>query len=155
VPGPNVFLDCVAENTFADVGPHHRWSTGLLFDNIYGGEIRAQNRKAMGSGHGWAGAQTLFWNCYSTKKEIKVESPPGAMNWGIGCAGLKQNGDGYWESWGNHVSPRSLYLKQLEERLGTQAVNNVTTSEQRSGLIWDLLKNRAAQIVEEGKVTAQ
>jgi hypothetical protein len=155
VPGPNVFLDCVAENTFADVGPHHRWSTGLLFDNVYGGEIRAQNRKAMGSGHGWAGAQTLFWNCYSTKKEIKVESPPGAMNWGIGCAGLKQNGDGYWESWGNHVSPRSLYLKQLEERLGTQAVNNVTTSEQRSGPIWDLLKGRAAQIVEESKVTAQ
>jgi hypothetical protein len=75
VPGPNVFLDCVAENTFADIGPHHRWSTGLLFDNVYGGEIRVQNRKAMGSGHGWAGAQTLFWNCYSEKKEIKGGEP--------------------------------------------------------------------------------
>lgn len=155
VPGPNVFLDCLAENTFADVGPHHRWTTGVLFDNIYGGEIRVQNRKAMGSGHGWAGAQTLFWNCYSSIKEIKVESPPGAMNWGIGCMGLKQNGDGYWESWGNHVSPRSLYLKQLEERLGSRAVNNVTTSEQRSGPIWNLLKSRASQIAEEGKVVAQ
>lgn len=155
VPGPNVFLDCVAQNTFADVGPHHRWSTGLLFDNVYGGEIRVQNRKAMGSGHGWAGAQTLFWNCYSEKKEIKVESPPGVMNWGIGCVGLKQNGDGYWQSWGVHVSPRSLYLKQLEERLGSKAVNNITTSGQRSGSIWNVLKSRAAQIVEEGKITAQ
>jgi hypothetical protein len=154
VPGPNVFLDCVAENTFADVGPHHRWSTGLLFDNVYGGEIRVQNRKAMGSGHGWAGAQTLFWNCYSSKKEIKVESPPGAMNWGIGCMGFKQNGDGYWESWGAHVSPRSLYLEQLEERLGIQAVNNITTSGQRSGTIWNLLKDRAAQIIAEGKITS-
>jgi len=46
VPGPNVFLDSVAENSFADIGPHHRWSTGVLFDNIYGGQIRAQNRKS-------------------------------------------------------------------------------------------------------------
>jgi hypothetical protein len=154
VPGPNVFLDCVAENTFADVGPHHRWSTGVLFDNIYCGELRVQNRKAMGSGHGWAGVQTLFWNCYSSEKEIKVESPVGAKNWGIGCVGTLQNGSGYWEKWGEHVAPRSLYLKQLEERLGAQAVKNITSEEQRSGVIWDLLKNRAAHIVEENKVMA-
>ncbi|MFZ6010417.1 MAG: hypothetical protein ACOYXT_08700 [Bacteroidota bacterium] len=154
VPGPNVFLDCVAENTFADVGPHHRWSTGILFDNVYGGEIRVQNRKAMGSGHGWAGVQTLFWNCFSVKKEIKVESPLGAKNWGIGCVGLLQNGKGYWESWGTHVSPRSLYLKQLEERLGAQAMKNVTTSEQRSGNVWEALKSWANHIVEENKVIA-
>jgi hypothetical protein len=155
VPGPNVFLDCVARNTFADVGPHHRWSTGLLFDNVYGEEMRVQNRKAMGSGHGWAGVQTLFWNCYSTAKEIKVESPLGTMNWGIGCVGLKQNGGGYWESWGSHVTPRSLYLKQLEERLGTKAVSNVTTTKQREGVIWNDLNDWAAKIVAEGKIIAQ
>jgi len=113
VPGPNVFLDCFAENTFADIGPHHRWATGILFDNIYGGQIRVQNRKAMGSGHGWAGVQILFWNCQSAKSDIKVESPKGAMNWGIGNVGEIQNGDGYWESWGAHVEPRNLYLKQF------------------------------------------
>ena len=154
VPGPNVFLDCVAENSFADIGPHHRWSTGVLFDNIYGGQIRVQDRKAMGSGHGWAGAQTLFWNCRSVKKDIKVESPLGAMNWGIGCVGIEQKGDGYWESWGMHVNPRSLYLKQLEEREGRQAVFNVTTSAQRDGAIWDSLKERATEIVNESRAFA-
>ncbi|MDP4209007.1 MAG: T9SS type A sorting domain-containing protein [Bacteroidota bacterium] len=152
VPGPNVFLDCDAENTFADIGPHHRWATGLLFDNIRGGQIHVQNRKDMGSGHGWAGAQTLFWNCNSYKDDIKVESPPSARNFGIGCIGLTKNGAGYWESWGTSVSPRSLYLKQLEERLGTQAVNNITTEAQRVGNIWTSLKISANEIVAQSKV---
>jgi hypothetical protein len=34
------------------------------------------------------------------------------------------------------VTPRSLYYKQLEDRLGIAAVENVTTREQRSGSIW-------------------
>jgi hypothetical protein len=152
VPGPNVFLDCVAENTFADAGPHHRWATGVLFDNIYCGQLRVQNRKAMGSGHGWAGVQTLFWNCQSVKKEIKVESPVGQKNWGIGCIGIQKDGEGYWENWGQPVMPRSLYLKQLEERLGKRAVKNITTPEQRESMIWDELKSRAARIVVEKKV---
>lgn len=152
VPGPNVFLDCNAENTFSDIGPHHRWATGLLFDNVRGGQIHVQNRKAMGSGHGWAGAQTLFWNCDSYKGDIKVESPPSARNWGIGCTGLKKNGAGYWESWGNNVSPRSLYLKQLEERLGSHALVNVTTDAQRNGNIWEDLKNNAEKVASEQKM---
>ena len=154
VPGPNVFLDCVAENTFADIGPHHRWSTGVLFDNVYGGQIRVQNRKAMGSGHGWAGVQTLFWNCFSAKGDFKVEKPTGAMNWGIGCSGLKQSGEGYWESWGTPVAPRSLYLKQLEERSGMEAVKRITTPEQRTGGIWDSLSRWANQIRKQNKVVA-
>ena len=153
VPGPNVFLDCDAENTFADIGPHHRWSTGLLFDNVRGGQIRVQNRKAMGSGHGWAGAQTLFWNCNSFKSDIKVESPPSARNFGIGCISQLNLGTGYWESQGTNVAPRSLYLKQLEERLGYQAVQNITTAAQRNGTIWDILKNTALKIVSEQKIS--
>jgi hypothetical protein len=140
VPGPNVFLDCYATDTHADIGPHHRWATGLLFDNIYGGQIRVQNRKAMGSGHGWAGAQTLFWNCYSYRDDMKVESPRGARNWGIGCIGKQQQGTGYWESWSRHVMPRSLYLQQLQERLGAAAVANITIPAQRNGTIWQLLE---------------
>jgi hypothetical protein len=139
VPGPNVFLDCYAANPTSDLGPHHRWSTGLLFDNIYGGMMRVQNRGSSGSGHGWAGAQTLFYNCKSYKDDIKVDSPPGAKNWGIGCIGVKQSGAGYWESWGTHVTPRSLYLAQLKDRLGDNAVANITTLSQRIGTIYTAL----------------
>ncbi len=153
VPGPNVFIDCDAENTFSDIGPHHRWATGLLFDNIRGGQIHVQNRMAMGSGHGWAGAQTIFWNCTSYKDDIKIESPPSARNFGLGCIGIRKNGTGYWESWGTNIVPRSLYMKQLEERLGNQAVFNVTTETQRNGQIWDNLKENALRIASEEKVS--
>jgi hypothetical protein len=137
-PGPNVFLDSLATQTHDDIGPHHRWATGLLFDNVKGGLIRVQNRGASGSGHGWAGAQTLFWNVQSSST-IKVDSPRGAMNWGVGCIGTSQEGAGQWERWGQRVEPRSLYLKQLEDRLGRDAVSQVATSAQQAGPIWDQL----------------
>ncbi len=143
VAGPNVFVDCYATQTYSDIGPHHRYATGLLFDNIQGGETRVQNRKDMGSGHGWAGAQTMFWNCQSDAGELKVESPIGAMNWGIGCKGLIKSGAGFWESWGTSVTPRSLYYMQLQDRLGLKAVENVTTTEQRKGNIWSSLSKWA------------
>lgn len=153
VTGPNVFLDCVAENTFDDIGPHHRWSTGLLFDNIYGGRIRVQNRGASGTGHGWAGAQTMFWNCRSVKSDFEVESPPTARNWGIGCIGLVQVNTGYWESWGTPVLPRSLYLQQLEERMGAQAVQNIATTQQLQNQLRDSLRARAIRIAGEPRVS--
>jgi hypothetical protein len=140
VPGPNVFLDSYAEQTFADIGPHHRWATGLLFDNISGGEIRVRNREASGSGHGWAGAQTLFWNCVSLSKSFEVESPKGAKNWGIGCKALVKEGAGFWESFNSPVTPRSLYITQLNERLGGSAVNNIATIAQLNGNIINLIK---------------
>ena len=139
VTGPNVFLDNYSTNTHSDIGPHHRWTTGTLFDNVYGGQIQVQNRGSSGSGHGWAGNTTMFWNVVSYKRNIKVESPRGGMNWGIGNAGLQQTGTGYWESWNTPVLPRSLYLQQLEDRLGSQAVEDITIPEQRSGDIYDLL----------------
>lgn len=152
VTGPNVFVDCSADNTRDDVGPHHRWSTGQLYDNIYCGRIRVQNRGASGTGHGWAGVQTMFWNIYSYQSDVKVESPIGGRNWGIGAIGQARNGAGYWESWGTHVLPRSLYLAQLEERLGAQAVNNIATPEQRAGRIWDSLLAQGKRIAAEPKV---
>jgi hypothetical protein len=152
VPGPNVFLDCVSENTLADIGPHHRWATGQLYDNVYGGQIRVQNRKDMGSGHAWAGAQIMFWNCFSTKSDIKVESPAAARNWGVGCIGNTKNGNGYWESWGTHVLPRSLYLQQLQDRLGEVAVQNIATPEQLNNTLRAALKARITQILNEAKV---
>lgn len=145
VTGPNVFLDGLAESARSDIGPHHRWATGTLFDNIRGGSTRVWNRGNSGTGHGWSGAQTMFWNMDSYTGEFRVDSPEGSMNWGIGCVGTNQTGEGYWESWGNNVQPRSLYLQQLEDRLGVDAVNNITTAEQKSGAIYDLLSNWAGQ----------
>lgn len=122
VPGPNAFVDCLAEKAHSDTGPHHRWSTGTLYDNVevQGNAINVQNRGASGTGHGWAGAQMVFWNCKA--KSMDVQRPPTAQNWAIGCSAQTMKGTGFWESKGVPVQPRSLYLKQLEDRLGADAV---------------------------------
>ncbi len=139
VRGPNVFLDCVADNTHSDTGPHHRWATGTLYDNIACGALNVQNRGRMGTGHGWAGATMVFWNCRASS--IKCEKPPTANNYCIGSSG-KISGNGYIESHGKPVEPRSLYLRQLEERLGKAAVNNIATPEQMQGIIDQQLRNK-------------
>jgi hypothetical protein len=81
----------------------------------------------------------MFWNCHSYFEEFKVESPLGGMNWGIGCTAQVKEGNGYWESYGTPVQPRSLYLQQLKDRMGEKAVLNITTEAQRNGRIWDYL----------------
>lgn len=126
VCGPNVFLDCFSEQDYACSEPHHRWSVGGLYDNVQG-QISFADRGAMGSGHGWAGANYVAWNC---RGSLTCEQPPTAQNYAIGFVGKKREGpfkrkDGFWESHGQHVEPRSLYLKQLEERLGIGALKNI------------------------------
>ena len=127
VPGPNAFVDCVADNAHSDTGPHHRWSVCTLFDNVKvdGNAINVQDRQSSGTGHGWAGAQKVLWNCEA--ESFIIQKPPTSQNYAIGCIGKKRDGrhkreDGYWESHGKKVTPRSLYLKQLEDRLGIEAV---------------------------------
>lgn len=145
VTGPNVFLDCYATQTHADIGPHHRWATGTLFDNIEGGQINVQNRGSYGSGHGWAGVQTMLWNCRGTG--FIVQSPEIGENWAVGCTGgsITDKGPfddraGYVESRGLPVKPRSLFLEQLKARLGENAVERITIPDQRNGNIWNKLK---------------
>jgi len=144
--GPNVFLDCLAENTHADTGPHHRWAVGTLWDNLKGGEFNAEDRGNWGSGHGWAGALQVFWNCETSS--ICVQKPPTSQNFAIGCTGkidkgrLSDRPQGHYESHGEHVKPRSLYLTQLEERRGPHAVRMVTTKAQREGTIYEELKKK-------------
>ena len=120
VPGPNVFLDCRARNAHNNSGPHHRWATGNLYDNVHiqGDALNVRNRGNRGTGHGWSGAQTMFWN--SSADSIICESPPTAQNWAIGSRADSYSGDCYWYSAGNPVEPRSLYLQQLKERLGKE-----------------------------------
>ena len=130
VPGPNAFVDCVADIAHSDTGPHHRWSVCTLFDNVIvnGNAINVQDRQSSGTGHGWAGAQKVLWNCEA--ESFILQKPPTSQNYAIGCIGEKRDGrhareDGYWESHGQKVHPRSLYLKQLEDRLGIEAVKAI------------------------------
>jgi Cellulose binding domain/F5/8 type C domain len=128
-PGPNVFFDGRAEQSYAEVGPHQRWATGILFDNIVhrsvgGGQtLGAYNRGNSGTGHGWAGAYVVFYNCLGDVH--KVDSPPYAHNWSIGCRGTTQQGNGEFDSYGKPVGPWSLYLQQLQARLGASALTAI------------------------------
>ncbi len=124
--GPNVFYNCTATLQQADIGPHQRWSTGVLFDNIIGdGFFAVQNRTNSGTGHGWAGAETMFWNCEGQR--LVLQDPEGDnTNWAVGCrnwiTGVGDLGTwpmGFVESEGSHiVSIPSLFIQQLNERLG-------------------------------------
>jgi hypothetical protein len=126
VCGPNVFLYGIANDNYGTSEPHHRWSVGGLFDNIRG-PIAIQDRQYMGSGHGWSGANYVAWN---TETQLVVQKPPTAQNWAIGHVGSKgkeafaPREQGYWESFGTHVRPESLYLRQLEDRLGADAAGS-------------------------------
>ena len=121
--GPNVFYNCTAIRTHADIGPHHRWSSGTLFDNIVtDGEINIQDRGNYGSGHGWVGVTQVLWNC--TAKSATVQSPwVNGKNYCIGLNGAKAPGrfkdrpDGEWEGQNKPgLAPQSLYLAQLKTR---------------------------------------
>lgn len=121
--GPNVFYNCTAKTTHADIGPHHRWSSGTLYDNIVtDGEINIQDRGNMGSGHGWVGVTQILWNC--TAKRATVQNPwVNGKNYSIGLKGAKDAGhftdrpDGEWEGQNkNGLQPASLYMAQLNAR---------------------------------------
>jgi len=121
VAGPNVFRDSWAKGSDLDAGPHQRWATGTLWEQLtLKGKYDDYNQWNLGSGHGWAGAYNVLWN--STLDDIQVESPPGAYNWVIGCKGRRvspQRGvsGAYYQSRGVSVEPASLYEEQLKLRL--------------------------------------
>jgi hypothetical protein len=133
--GPIVILNC----TFRGNGraeSHQRWSTGMLYDNCRApeGGIELRNRGSMGSGHGWSMGWGVVWNCLA--RDYIVQNPPGSANWVIGSIGESKSSprpfgsgptlpDGIIDSPGRPVDPQSLYLTQLAERLGPQAVKNI------------------------------
>lgn len=143
ISGPNVFLDGLAVNTSNDIGPHHRWASGTLYDNISGGRLAARNNGTNGGGHGWAGVQTLFWNSHASQSFV-VENPPNAINWCVGCTGEGLSGNGYWASKGQYVSPRSLFIYQLDQRIGHSKADEIIAPVQRGEKnIWKELQNWA------------
>ncbi len=124
VSGPNVFTSCKSVKSHNDIGPHHRWAMGTLYDLIETeGEINVQDRGNYGTGHGWSGVTQVLWNCRSPK--TAVQSPwVSGKNYCIGFIGGKYPGrfsdrpEGEWEGLNKSgLSPESLYEAQLNDRL--------------------------------------
>jgi hypothetical protein len=139
VPGPNAFVRCTTRYSDDDTGPHQRWATGLLFDNISvddsgdraatSGQLNIQNRGNSGSGHtsfhGWAGAYCVVWNS-SAEEGYRVRNPPTALNWLIGSDGEKHEsmrgcwwspfwfGDG--DCWAVGADPAGTYDQSGEDK---------------------------------------
>ncbi|TWT99463.1 hypothetical protein Pla108_04020 [Botrimarina colliarenosi] len=120
--GPHVFHNSIANNALDEAGPHQRWATGTLFDNITidGDQINARNRGNFGTGHGWAGANMVIWN--STAESFIVQNPPTAQNWLVGSTGALIDDQtfgpqppGYVDSHNAPVDVDSLYEAQLED----------------------------------------
>ena len=126
----------------------------------YDGYISFSNRGNFGTGHGWSGAQMVAWNCkagfilamrpptaqnfvignygvYKDKYHTRelIQSRVDIMNKKSGknfkYYGQPVVGDAYIESPDAYVKPQFLYYQQLWDRLGKQAVVNVTTPAQR------------------------
>ncbi len=124
-PGPHVFYNSVSNNALNDSGPHQRWATGTLFDNITvnGNNIDARNRGSLGTTHGWSGANIVVWN--STADGFIIQNPPTAQNWLIGSTGaiiddmeFGPQPPGYVDSHGTPVTvggTNSLYEAQMND----------------------------------------
>jgi hypothetical protein len=131
----NVFLDCRATSPVSSSEPHEQWATGTLYDNVQA-PLTARFWKNINIG--WAAANTVFWNC---EGDFLVQKPPTAQNFSFGHIGVNAvvfnsplqdptKDNGHIESLDRHVTPRSLYLTQLGERLGDAAVRRIATAGQ-------------------------
>jgi hypothetical protein len=147
----NVFLDCYSEKGHLGQEPHQRWQHGSLFDNVFSDSMLKLNRSdGVKDAHGQRAANCMLWNCVSASTrtgdpEILLDKPLNNLgqNWAIGNIirgkgkGMASPGPetqnaeaGYIESANQPVQPRSLYIAQLNDRLGPQAVANVTVPQQ-------------------------
>ena len=131
--GPIVVLNLYAEPT-AGISPHQRWTTGLLADNCAlpnapqgAPGIAFWNRGLLGGGQGWCTGWSVAWNCVTPY--YLLAAAPGTMDWIIGGTGLivpiPTEPPGTYEKFGSLVTPNSLYLAQLQERLGATAAENI------------------------------
>ncbi|HZR28286.1 MAG TPA: hypothetical protein VFA71_05860 [Terriglobales bacterium] len=126
--GPIVVLNFTSTENHP-IEPHQRWTTGLLTDNakLPNSGVDYINRRTDGSGHGWCMGWGVAWN--DTAPRFTISAAPGTTDWCIGCVGAKVSNppdpDGTFDSLNTHVVPASLYLEQLKERLGQQALTNI------------------------------
>lgn len=124
--GPNVFVDCIGIESKGPNGPHHRYASGTLFDNVsseHGMESRWRGNS--GTGHAWAGTQTVFYN--SVAPRFNLSAPAGGYAWSLGSGPAAQVQE-------NRLVPQSLYYAQLRERLGDEALGWQVSAEALEGL---------------------
>ncbi len=120
--GPNAFVQCHSYLPYSFSGAKDSWATGLLFDlvEVDGNALSYKFRGQDGQGAGWTAANSVFWKCIAAV--IECPKPPTAQNWAFGSWSQFQ-GDGSWWSSNEHISPMSLYYRQLENRLGNKALD--------------------------------
>ncbi|WP_435138329.1 DUF6298 domain-containing protein [Formosa sp. A9] len=116
--GPNAFVQCHSYLPYSNSGAIGSWATGVLFDVSYvdGEGINYNNREQTGRGAGWTAANSVIWETSASK--LLNYSPPTAQNWAFGVWGGIMGGNGHWKDVNNHITPRSLFYAQLENRLG-------------------------------------
>lgn len=115
--GPNAFIECYSNQPYSFNGPIDSWASGLLFDivQVDGQMISFNNHYNDSQGSGWCAANSMLWQCSASR--IENFAPPTAHNWCF-ASWAQFLGNGYWHEQNSHVSPRSLYYKQLADRLG-------------------------------------
>lgn len=146
--GPNVFHNSIATDARSDTGPHQRWATGTLFDNITveGNAINARNRGSFGTSHGWSGANMVVWN--STADSFRIQNPPTAQNWLVGSTGtivedttFGPQPSGNYDSHGSPVTTggtTSLYEAQLNDAQDIDTFRSLPgTSNWNEATTWD------------------
>ena len=134
-----VFYNCTSAGAYTSSEGHRRWSMGLLFDNhleLNGPRywydprlLGLYNRGNWGTGHGWASAHSVAWNCNVAGGDIAIQKPPTAQNYAIGCFANRVTGSyfltcpftepqGYVEGVNTGgLQPASLFRAQLADRL--------------------------------------
>jgi len=132
VTGPVVILNFTSD--LGGFAPQQPWATGVLVDGskFAGGSERQpglafSHPATAGSGRWWDMGWSVAWNVSSPF--LLVPQPPGALNWCIGCTGAPVTvggaPNGIFDALGKAVVPLSLYLHQLKDRLGPEAVSNI------------------------------
>lgn len=142
--GPIVLLNFISTEKNG-VAPHQRWTTGILVDSSnftnQGKDalgIAFQNRGTSGSGHGWPMGWSVAWNVIAPRTLVSQAS--GSMNWCIGCVGGKSTAKdpaGVYDSYNELVNPGSLYLAQLKERMGPEALTKIGYDPSNLNLLGD------------------
>lgn len=129
-----VVLNFRSELSLAQAEGHRLWSQGILFDNWVelgtiksnAGKIGMYLRDNMGSGHGWGGTNSVFWNCDVQDGAIYLDKVPTGQNYAIGCTAktirryrnnMSEYTNGYIEGQNRKgLQPASLYEAQRAAR---------------------------------------
>jgi len=154
----NVFLRCTSDAINSVSEGHRQWTQGMLYDNHKEINLKRDfvlglyNRVAMGTGHGWATANSVLWNCDvdASSGIIGLQKPPTSQNYAIGCKAKTITGTpisnssfeiGYVEGQNKAgLYPESLYEAQLSDRMLNTKVKT-TKADQKLSLNISIVDN--------------